>query len=330
MSNFVGLRDSQPVTEERRLEKAHRGVIVPMVTPLADGKIDRGAAERIADRLIEGGCHPFVLGTTGEGASVGADEARALVSWVASHTAGRARVYAGISSNSLGGAIDLGRRFLDAGADAVVAHPPSYFRIRGEHMLRYFELLADALRGPLLLYNIPPTTHLSIPLEVVETLSHHPHIVGLKDSEGDRDRLREAAARWSARADFSHLVGSAPDSVLGLELGSDGIVPSAGNLIPLMYRRLYDAALAGSRDTAVRLQEITDDFAQLYTERPLVDSLAALKAIMAAWRLCGPEMLPPLARLAPEEEARINLLLSAWDRESLESGGRDADGGRAK
>jgi dihydrodipicolinate synthase/N-acetylneuraminate lyase len=331
MSGSAGLREGhEPVSAETRRPKAHHGVIVPMVTPLADGRIDRAAAERIAERLIDGGCHPFVLGTTGEGASVVADEAADLVHWVVRHTAGRARVYAGISCNSLRAAIDTGRRFLDAGADAVVCHPPSYFAIRGEHMLRYFELLADGLGGPLFLYNIPVTTNLSIPLDVVETLSHHPHIVGLKDSEGDRDRLREAVARWSARADFSHLVGSAPDSALGLELGSDGIVPSAGNLVPLLYSRLYGAALAGDTGTAARLQDLTEDLAALYTrDRALVDSLAALKAMMAAWDLCGPEMLPPLARLAPEEERRIRARMGEWDRESLESARVGAGGGRA-
>jgi dihydrodipicolinate synthase/N-acetylneuraminate lyase len=308
--------------QRERPRKQHVGVIVPMVTPLThEGRIDRGAAERIADRLIEGGCHPFVLGTTGEGASFAPDEAAELIACVASRTAGRARLYAGVSTNALRTAVDMGRRALDLGADAVVAHPPCYFRIGGEGMLRYFEKLAETLAGPLLLYNMPATTNLSIPLEVVERLSHHPHIVGLKDSEANRRRLEESVRRWSGRGDFVHLVGSAPDGAYGLELGSDGIVPSAGNLVPRLYHRLYEAAILGDSEEAFRLQRVAEEFSSLYAaDRPLPESLAALKTMMAVWEICEPHMGPPLSRLAPAAEHALRSRLSEFDRARLEAG----------
>ena len=82
--------------------KRYSGVIVPMATPFDEkGRIDQGMVERIAAHLVEGGCHPFVLGTTGEGASIPERERTAMVEWTVAAVGGKALVYAGISSNVL-------------------------------------------------------------------------------------------------------------------------------------------------------------------------------------------------------------------------------------
>ena len=305
---------------------------MPLVTPLlADGRIDERAVGRIVDRVVEAGCHPFVLGTTGEGASVGVAMGETLVGQAVQCVAGRARVYAGISTNSLDFAAETGRRYHELGADVVVVHPPCYFEASGEGLREYFERLADRLSGPMLLYNIPLTTRLSIPLDVVEALSHHPNIVGLKDSEGDRDRLRAGLERWGGRDDFAHLVGAAQDGAFGVALGADGIVPGGANLTPSLHRRLYDAAMAGDSATAAELQETADRLDSLYFhDRPLVDAIAALKVLMAEAGLCEPHVLPPLTRLPAAEEARVREGWRAFSRElvpaSSSGGGRRRDG----
>lgn len=308
--------------------KRYSGVIVPMATPFTEGGgIDRAQVERIANHLVEGGCHPFVLGTTGEGASIQERDRAELVEWTVEAVGGRAMVYAGISTNVLQDAAAMGRRYLELGAAAVVAHPPSYYPITGDDMLRYFGLLADRIAGPLFLYNIPATTHLSIPLDVVEELSHHPNVVGLKDSEGSLTRLEEGIARWSGRDDFAHLTGWAAQSAYGLQLGSDGIVPSAGNVVPAWYRALYDAAISGDVGTARAIQKATDELSTLYVDHPtLGQSLAALKAMMAARGLCGPHMLPPLFRLLPRDEEAVQTRMRRFDPDTIPAAA--ARGGR--
>jgi dihydrodipicolinate synthase/N-acetylneuraminate lyase len=307
------------VAELMSRAKRYSGVIVPMATPFTeDGRIDRENVGRITSHLVEGGCHPFVLGTTGEGASIPERDRAELVEWTVAAAAGRAMVYAGISSNVLQEAAEMARRYLDLGADAVVAHPPGYYPITGDDMLRYYELLADRVAGPLVVYNIPVTTRLSIPLDVVDELSHHPNVVGLKDSEGNLERLEEAISRWSGRDDFAHLTGWAAQSAYGLQLGSDGIVPSAGNVVPRWYRALYDAAVAGDTATAHALQKATDELSTLYVDHPtLGQSLAALKAMMAERGLCGPHMLPPLFRLVPRDEEAVRRRMARFDPDTV-------------
>ncbi len=287
--------------------KKYHGVIIPMVTPVTnEGDIDHSAVKKVADHIIEGGASPFVMGTTGESASI-PDSARAgFVETLVNATAGRTMTYAGISGNCLATSVEASKRYFDLGVDAVVGHLPSYYPLAADYMLKYYEMLADGVPGPLVLYNIPSTTHMSIPLDVVEKLSHHPNIVGFKDSQTDVDRMEEAVGMWGDRADFSHLTGSTSLAARALLLGSDGVVPSGGNVIPRMYRDLYDAAMKGDADTTHRLQKETNEMSRYrLATNGLCKSLAALKVVMNELGLCETAVLPPLLPLDDEETKEI-------------------------
>jgi 4-hydroxy-tetrahydrodipicolinate synthase len=157
-----------------------------------------------------------------------------------------------------------------------------------------------------MLYNIAATTHMSIPVDVVERLSKHPNIVGLKDSERDLERMEKCIEIARNNDDFTYFCGWAAQSAHSLELGGDGIVPSTGNFVPGMFRKLYDAAEAGDMETANRLQDETNEIAKLYQAgRTLGQSLTALKVMMQTRGLCTPDMLMPLTRLSEQEEAEI-------------------------
>ena len=175
----------------------YTGVIVPMVTPFTEsGKIDVDAVCRIIDHLCAGGVSGvFVLGTTGEAVSIPEQEKRKLVETAVRHTNKRAVVYAGIAHTCFDHSVKAAHAYFEFGADVVVAHLPWYYVLEGDEMRRYFTLLADAVGGALMLYNIPKTTHMSIPIEVIEQLSSHRRIVGLKDSENNSARVERRAAR---------------------------------------------------------------------------------------------------------------------------------------
>ena len=287
--------------------KKYHGVIVPMVTPVtADGDIDHSGVRKVADNIIEGGASPFIMGTTGESTSI-PDSARAgFVETLIKVAAGRTMAYAGISGNCLATSVELSKKYFDLGIDAVVAHLPSYYPLNADYMLKYYEMLAEGVPGPLVLYNIPSTTHMSIPLDVVEKLSHHPNIVALKDSEGNVERMEEAVGMFRDRADFSHLMGSASLGARAILLGSDGVVPSGGNVIPRMYRDLYDAAVKGDADTAHRLQKETNEMSSFRLPiKGLCKSLASIKVVLNELGLCEAAVLPPLLPLGDEEREEI-------------------------
>lgn len=288
--------------------RAHRGVVVPMVSPATpSGDLDEAAAHRLIDWLVEGGVDGvFVLGTTGEAASLPMRARRQLARLAAERVAGRCLVYAGIGGNCLEESIAAGRECLAQGADAVVAHLPAYFPLAPAEMVQYYRMLADRLEGPLVIYNMPPTTHMSIPLDALEELSGHPNIVGLKDSENDLGRLKNVLAAFRSRSDFAVFIGPSVHAVETLAAGADGVVPSSGNLVPDLWRRLYGHARAERQAEAATLQQRLNAIAHVYqAARSLGQSMAGLKVALEAKGLCGPTVLPPLRTLEAAERARI-------------------------
>ena len=176
-----------------KTEKKYSGVVIPAVTPLtADHRLDHHAVERIFDHFHNNGVHPFILGTTGEGASVPLWMKKEFLRLAGKLKKGGDFLYGGISFNTLEESIDLAKYSFDSGADVVVATLPSYYALTETAMLKYLEQLAESIPGPLMIYNIPSTTHMSIPLNVIDQLSHHSNIAGIKDSERDGERLKQS------------------------------------------------------------------------------------------------------------------------------------------
>ncbi|MBQ2402541.1 MAG: dihydrodipicolinate synthase family protein [Prevotella sp.] len=287
--------------------KKYNGVVVPMVTPVTpSGMLDKPAVERIIKSFVEAGVSPLLMGTTGEGNSVSTIDGQELIATAVKAAEGKITIYAGLTGNSFIEQLKQAGYYSASGADVIVATLPSYYSLTPEQMENYYKTLADSIKGPLMLYNIAATTHMSIPVDVVERLSKHPNIVGLKDSERDLERMEKCIEIARNNDEFTYFCGWAAQSAHSLELGGDGIVPSTGNFVPGMFRKLYDAAEAGDMETANRLQDETNEIAKLYQAgRTLGQSLTALKVMMQTRGLCTPDMLMPLTRLSEQEEAEI-------------------------
>lgn len=288
-------------------EKKYSGVVIPAVTPFNKKfELDIAAVERMFDNFRKHNVSPFILGTTGEASSVPAAMKKEFFK-----AAGRLKqsgdvLYAGISSNVFEESVAMARQAFDNGVDVVVATLPSYYALTEESMIRYCSNLADAVHGPLMIYNIPATTHMSIPLPVIEKLSGHQNIVGLKDSERNQERLDEAVERWKDRDDFSYFLGWAAKSAHSILKGGDGLVPSTGNFHPGLYRDLFEAAKDGNEEKALSLQKLSDTLGNLYQQgRTLGESLWALKVVMKELNLCEPFVLRPLYSQPGEEEKRL-------------------------
>ncbi|QDK80648.1 dihydrodipicolinate synthase family protein [Spirosoma sp. KCTC 42546] len=294
------------------MKKKYQGVVVPLVTPLTEGyQLDRAAVEKMIANLQASNAMPFVLGTTGESSSLPTSLKKAYVLEAVRLKSADTILYAGISSNCLEESVEFANYCFDVGVDAVAATLPSYYALSESQMKQYFEQLADQLNGPLIIYNIFATTRMSIPLPIVDELSFHPNIVGIKDSERSTERLHEALALWANRPDFSHFMGWAARSADALLRGSDGLVPSTGNLLPAIYRDMLKAVQEGDEDKAYGYQSQSDVFGHLYQAgRTLGESLWALKVLMQEYNLCGTTMMPPLQALSTSEETDLKIALA--------------------
>ncbi len=297
--------------------KTYHGVVVPMVTPCTiRGELDEDAVRRVIDYLMAGGVHGvFVLGTTGEGDSVPLAIRKQLIAVTVDAVRGRAQVYAGISDNALGHSLDVAEVSAELGVDAVVAHLPSYFPLTASEQEAYFRELADRVALPLIIYNIPSTVHMSIPIEVVVALSEHPQIAAIKDSENNQTRLATLLGTLGAIDNFAILAGSAALSDWALALGADGIVPSSGNLVPGLCCDLYDKSLGGDVEAAKMRQQQIDTVAELYRGPvSLSQSLGRLKAVMGAHGLCEACVFPPLLPPTIDDQAALQWRYLEWRR----------------
>src|ERR1051325_9686344 len=139
--------------------KKYHGIVVPSVTPLtSDYKLDEGALEKVFENFYHNDVVPFVLGTTGESASLPLQFKKAYIKKAVSLKKKGTFLYAGISSTCFSDSIDLAKFCFDNGVDAVAATLPYYYQLTEDQMRKYFTNLVETIKAPLIVYNIPVTT----------------------------------------------------------------------------------------------------------------------------------------------------------------------------
>jgi len=276
--------------------KKYKGIIVPAVTPLTDKlQMDDVAVAKLFALFYQHNIDPFILGTTGEAASLSTQVKKDYVLAAEKNKKMGTVLYAGISSNVLAESIDFAAYCCLHAVNVVVATLPSYYSLTEKQMLNYFKTLADNISLPLFIYNIPATTHMSIPLHIIDELSQHKNIVGLKDSERSEERMLESLKLWKDRTDFHYILGWAAKSANALLNGADGLVPSTGNIYPEIYAGMITAFEQGNKEEMLAMQKLSDDYGALYqANRTLGESLHALKLMMKEKGICEEFVMPPL------------------------------------
>jgi len=303
-------------------QKSYHGVVIPMITPFKEnGTIDIPSLKHLLKFFIDAKTIPFIMGTTGEGVSLPLTVRVDLIEQVMKHVNDQTNIYAGIADTSPINSLLLAQEFHQLGIKVFVCHVPPYYPLLPAQIQTFFESLADKLPGPLMLYNIPATTKVSIPLDVVGKLSEHPNIIGLKDSERSIERMDLLAEQFKDREDFAIFNGWTTKSSYALLSGFDGIVPSTGNLIPEIFAELYQAVQDGNKKRAEELQDKIDPIADFHQQEvPFSHMIPILKVMMDEFDLCGPTVLPPLTRLEAKQEEQIRKSMKELDFGGSENG----------
>ena len=281
-----------------------RGIFPPLVTPLAGDathpRLDVDGLERLVEHVLAGGvAGVFVLGTTGETASLTGELRTSLARETCRVLDGRRPTLVGITNTSLAESLALAEVAAAAGAAYVVAAPPYYYPITQAELIDYYERLLDASPLPLLLYNIPSCTRTALDVATVTRLADHPGVIGIKDSSRDFDYFAQLAASLGGRDDFALLVG--PEILLAraIEVGAVGGICGGANVFPSLYVELHQAATDGNRQRVAELHAVVEQIgATIYRAgsggAPLIQGL---KAALLHLGICAETMLPPLAPL---------------------------------
>lgn len=286
------------------------GIIPPMITPLnPDYSLDVEHTLLMVNHLLEGGVHGiFILGTTGESASLSSDVKSDLIRLVCRQVNGRVPVLVGITDCSFVESLDLAAIASESGAAALVAAPPFYMNIGQEELAAYYGKLADEVSLPLFLYNMPSHTKIFIDTATVKSLSAHPNIIGIKDSSGDLDNFQSLCQAFKAHPEFKLFVG--PEEILSqtLEMGGHGGVTGGANLFPELYVQAYDAFRSGEKSRLKELQETILFLSKNIYQNQAYKScyLKGLKAAMSFEGLCRGILAPPLFAYSEEEKKTLH------------------------
>ena len=285
------------------------GIFAPITTPFdARGNVAPSPHADNVSRLSAAGLDGFlVAGSTGEAPLLDPDEYRVLVAATRQALPAGKTLLVGTGAEATRHAIALSRAAGAEGAHAVVVRPPSYFGSLAttETLVAYYRAVADASPIPVLVYNMPRYTHVTIAPAVLEQLRDHANIVGVKDSSGDTATLaayRAAAPAWAV------LAGSASVLAAALELGCAGGVAAVACFAPKPCVELVAAFRAGDKAKAVAIQERLKPL-----DREIVGGLgpAGVKAAMDAAGYHGGPPRAPLAAVSATDRERIIRLLAA-------------------
>ncbi len=225
-----------------------RGSIVALVTPMnPDGSLDEASLRELVDWHVEQGTDAIVaVGTTGESATLDAEEHCRVIRWVVDQAGGRIPVIAGTGSNCTREAIDLTREAADAGADACLLVTPYYNKPTQEGLYRHYRTIAEAVAIPQILYNVPGRTACDLLPETVARLARIDNIVGIKEASADTPgRAREIRALCPDFPVYSGDDASARQVCLE---GGAGVISVTANVAPRQMRDMIAAAL--SKDSA--------------------------------------------------------------------------------
>ena len=232
------------------------GSIPALVTPFRDGAFDEVAFRRLVELQIDSGSSALVpCGTTGESPTLSHEEHMKVTEVCIEVTAGRVPVIAGAGSNSTAEAIQLASHAEQAGADAVLVVTPYYNKPNQDGIFAHFKAVHDAIGIPVILYDVPGRTVVSLGLDTVVALADLPRIAGIKDATGEIGLVSDYLERIGP--EFCQLSGN-DESALGHRAqGGVGCISVSANVAPRLcadfQRAMAEGDLATARELNARL-----------------------------------------------------------------------------
>ncbi|MDP8926386.1 MAG: 4-hydroxy-tetrahydrodipicolinate synthase [Actinomycetota bacterium] len=277
------------------------GAFTALVTPFRNGEVDVEALEGLVEFQIAQGIHGLVpCGTTGESPTLSEEEDRLVIETVVRVTNGRVSVVAGTGSNNTASAIKYTKMAEEVGADGSLQVAPYYNKPTQEGLFRHFAAIAESTSLPLVLYNIPGRTSVTIAPETIAQLAKIPNIVGIKDSTLSMNMVSDI--RRLCGEDFDILSGDDPMTLPLMALGGVGVISVASNVAPGAVSDLVNAMNSGNLARGRELH---------YRLLPLIRALSVetnpipVKAAASLLGLCSDELRLPLVPMSGENLRRL-------------------------
>ena len=272
------------------------GAFTALVTPFRNGEVDVEALEGMVEFQIQNGIHGLVpCGTTGETPAMSESEDRLVIETVVRVANGRVPVIAGTGSNSTDMAIKYTKMAEEVGADGSLQVSPYYNKPTQEGLYRHFTAVAESTDLPIILYNIPGRTSVTIDAETTARLAEIPNIVGMKEATLSMNMAMDVISLCGEG--FDVLSGDDPVTLPLMSLGGRGVISVASNVAPAAVSDMVNALLKGDWERGRELHyELLPLFRALFVETNPIP----VKTAASILGLCSDEMRMPMIPLQGE------------------------------
>jgi len=285
------------------------GVTVALVTPFRQGKVDFGKVEELVGWHVEQGTDCILpCGTTGESPTLSHDEHDKVIDTVIKAAKGKVKVMAGTGSNSTAEALRLTTHAADSGADGALLVVPYYNKPTQEGLYRHFKTVADAVKIPLVLYNIPSRTGVGLSTETICRLAEIENIVGVKEATGDVNQTSAILAE-ARGGKLTILSGDDSLTLPIMSVGGKGIVSVVANIIPRDVKAMVAAYNAGDvRKAAERHTRLFPLCKAMFIETNPIPIKTAMKRL----GMVTGELRLPLCEMLPADEAKLETAMREY------------------
>ena len=256
-----------------------KGSCTAIVTPFDAHGVDYERLKKNLQFQYENGTSAVVVcGTTGEAATLSAEEHNELVRFTVNECRGKMKVIAGIGSNNTMLALRNAENARCSGADAVLMVTPYYNKTSQRGLVEHFSFVADRVDIPIILYNVPSRTGIGISADTYHTLSQHPNVNGVKEASGNFSLVAETRSRCGD--DLYVWSGNDDNTVAMMALGALGVVSVASNVVPGVVAKLCSLCSEGDYIAAAELfRRYTALFSALFIETNPIPVKAAMKLL---------------------------------------------------
>ena len=278
-----------------------------IVTPYRGYEVDYDKMAELIEMQYEGGTSALIIcGTTGENPTQTIEEHAKVVDFSVKHTAGRMKTIAGVGSNDTMTALELGKAAEDSGVDGILMVTPYYNKTSQKGLVEHFSYVADRVKVPMILYNVPGRTSIGIAADTYKILSQHPNINGVKEASGDISLFCKTRALCGD--DLYIWSGNDDNTIPMMAMGAKGVISVASNIVPDVVTKLCDHCLKGEIDAA---SQIYYKYAQLFDDLFIEVNPIPVKTAMNLMGLDVGNLRLPLVDMAPGTLAKLTATMQS-------------------
>lgn len=284
-----------------------QGIMPPITTPFINGEL---AIDKLEFNISKWNKFELtgyvVMGSNGESVFLTREEKLKLVETTKKFASADKLIIAGTGSDSIKETIALTNEAADCGADFALILTPSFYKSEMKHnaFLKYFNIVADSVKIPIIIYNVPKFTGVDIEVETVAELSEHPNIVGIKNSSENARQNTEYVS--NSRNEFSVIVGTASMLFSGFTSGAVGGILALANIAPIECIQIQKLVEKGNLNEALEIQQRMIPVNKAVTSKY---GVAGLKAAMDMLGYFGGEPRAPLSLLSENEKIHLKDIL---------------------